>query len=1465
MWFGTWDGLNRYDGYTFKVFKNKPDDANSLSHNSVWAICEDKNGMLWIGTESGGLNRFDRAKLIFTTFRHIPDDPASISHNQIHAIFEGRDGFLWVGTHNGLNRFDTEKKQFTRYLHRPQDSQSLSHNTVQTVWEDRHGMLWVGTENGLNCLDRDTGSFRRYHHDADDSRSLSHDNVKAIVEDRTGTLWIGTENGLNRFDRKTASFVRYKNEPDNPFSLSHNEIFSIYEDHVGNLWLGTEGGGINIYVPEKQEFIRCRNDPDDRYSLSHDVVWSIFEDRFGSVWVGTYTGGLNKFCPEKEHFIHFKNNPSDINSLSHKNVWAIHEDDKEILWIGTDAGLNRFDRRQNLFEHFRHDPANPNSLSHDEVWCIYEDRTGLLWVGTYNGLNTFDRKLKIFTRYMIAGGKAANKVKSIHEDSSGALWIGTEDGLNRFDRDKRGFTTYRHDPGNPSSLSHNTIWTIYQGTGNRLWIGSEGGLNRFDPETEKFIVYQNAADDPTSLSNNWVLSIYEDQNGTLWVGTLGGLNRFNPDNKTFKRYGESDGLLNEVIYGILEDNRNNLWVSTNKGLSRFNPKAETFVNYTIQDGLQDNEFNVGAYHKTRNGELLFGGINGFNLFLPKTEKNRYPPEMVFTDFRIFYKPVQIGTNGYLTKSIAFTNEIGLSYKDRMISFEFAALHFASPEKNQYAYMMEGFDKNWIYSENRHFATYTNIPPGRYVFRVKGSNYDDLWNEQGVSLKIDIAPPLWKTWWAYLLYAITLLTIISRYVWSQKKKLERERIINEELRKADRLKDEFLANTSHELRTPLIGIIGLTESLIDGAAGTLGATVSSNLSMIVTSGKRLATLINDILDFSKLKNKELVIQCKSIDIRQIAEIVLTLSRPLIAGKPIDLKNRIPMECPPVNGDENRLQQILYNLVSNAIKFTESGSVEVSAQWTEHDGHPDHDIVFMVSDTGIGIPENKFDQIFESFEQVDATTSRTYGGTGLGLTITRQLIELHGGKIWVSSDVGKGTTFHFTLPVSDAAPEQVGTPAEIQSRLLEIREDKDPETMPARRTVSGEDEFQILAVDDEPVNLQVLYNQLTLQNYRVEQAKNGIEALQLLNMGRYDLVLLDVMMPRLSGYEVCQKIRETHSITTLPIIMLTAKNQVIDMVEGFESGANDYLTKPFSKTELNQRIKTHIELSKINMAYSRFVPAEFLRILDKQSIIEVKLGDQIEQEMSVMFSDIRSFTSLSEKMTPQENFNFINSYLSLMEPIIAEYSGFIDKYIGDAIMALFPTTPDNAISCSVAMLNALKDYNLDRQTKGSPPIRIGIGINTGMLMLGTVGGRARMDGTVISDAVNLASRIEGLTKQYGTPLLITEQTFLKLKDADEFFVRVIDRVQVKGKKEAVTVYEVFNADEPEIIDVKCAMKNDFDTAFSLFQNSEFEAAQQLFRRCLKENPDDRVASIYIERCEELKKAGSRWEGVMKMTSK
>lgn len=778
LWFGTEDGLNRYDGYEFKAYKIDPDDPYSITENWIHCLFVDSRGELWIGTWGGGLNYYDQAHDRFIHYQHDPANPHSISDNEVWAVAEDPLGQLWVGSDKGLNRLNRHDGQFTRYMTDDSTANRLSANPINTIAIDRMGTLWIGTDGGgLIQFDPLTETFQQYRNDPANSASLSHDKVWTILIDDDQHIWVGTDRALDRFDPDSETFSHFYHDPENPTSISDTYINSIVRDFAGKLWIGTDTGGLNRFDPETETFHRFRYDPMNPTSLGFDAVTSVYVDRSGILWIGTDGGGLSKYSPKK--FYHYKNDPSDPHSLNSNMVYTGLEDDQGRLWIGTSRGISVFDPQTGRFTRFEHDPLNPNGLSDAIVNSVCQDSRGRFWVGTATGgLNRFypdTQKFKSWQPDPDDPQSLAHKtVRVIREGAGGQLWLATRGGgLDRFDPERETFTHFQHDPDNPQSLSHNRLNALIVDQSGMLWVGtSGGGLNRFDPVTETFTPYTQDAANSKTLSDIYVISLLQARDGTLWAGTYnGGLNKMitTSNGVTFRHYIEKDGLPNNIIYGILEDHHANLWISTNHGLSRFDPVTETFKNFDARDGLQSNEFNTGSCFQRRNGEMIFGGINGITWFHPDSiVGNPIPPPVVLTGFNIFDKAVRF------EQTIWQLDRIDLSYKQNFFSFEFAVLDYHNPSKNQYAYMLVGLDPNWIHSGARRFASYTNVDGGDYVFRVKGSNNDGVWNEDGAAISIHIEPPFWqKLWFKVLEILVVIGLVIIGFIW-QHRRLERNK-------------------------------------------------------------------------------------------------------------------------------------------------------------------------------------------------------------------------------------------------------------------------------------------------------------------------------------------------------------------------------------------------------------------------------------------------------------------------------------------------------------------------------------------------------------------------------------------------------------------------------------------------------------------------------------------------------------------
>lgn len=764
MWFGTQNGLNKYDGYQFTVYRSDAFNPNTVSNDNAGNIYIDHDGIIWIGTWGGGLDRLNPRTGQFKNYSPDPQNPKSLGYDRVQTIFQDSRGAVWVGTAGaGLDKLDSKTGTFSHYRNNPNNPDSLSNDRIWKIDEDRQGNLWIATSEGLNKYNPQTDTFTRYFNDPNDPASLSHSLIRTLYIDRSGTLWVGTEKGLNKFDPATNTFQTYFHKPDDPASLSDDIINAIYEDSTDRFWIGTRSGGLDLMDRRTGAFRHYVNDPLDPGSLAYNDIRYITEDRSGILWIATRGGGVDRLAPTSGQFIHYAGVSGNLSVVANNEVRAIFEDDDGRLWLGNKgSGLNIFDPSTGQYMAYANNPNNPNSLSSNDVYAIYKDRQGIFWLGTSGGgLDSYNPANGTFTRYNHNPNDptslSSSDVNVIFEDSAGTLWIGTKGGgLDKFDRASGTFTVYKNNPNDPASLGNDDVYAIYEDSADRLWVGTYGGgLNQFDPVTGTFVRYEYNPENPNSLSDNNIYSIFQTGDDTMWIATAnGGLNQFNPQTgQTTAVYSQKDGLASDVVYSILSDKAGNLWLSTNKGLSKFIPSENRFVNYGVADGLKRVIYREGASFKGQDGALFFGGINGLTKFYPdKISENTHVPPVVLTGLSLFNQPLK------LNAPAETTNHIQLSYQDDVLSFDFAALDFVAPQRNQYAYKLEGFDDDWIYAGNRTFATYTNLDPGNYTFRVKGANNAGVWNEDGVSINVTITPPFWETWWFRTLAVFGILAI-----------------------------------------------------------------------------------------------------------------------------------------------------------------------------------------------------------------------------------------------------------------------------------------------------------------------------------------------------------------------------------------------------------------------------------------------------------------------------------------------------------------------------------------------------------------------------------------------------------------------------------------------------------------------------------------------------------------------------------
>ncbi len=768
LWIGTQDGLNRYDGYNFTIYKPDSTDPTSLSDRWITALAEDDEGYLWVGTRLGGLNRYNPLTGNFQRYPYSDEiSKDGISGSQITALYADKNG-IWIGTENGLNLLNPTTSTVTNYRS-SESTTTLSSSLISAIFKDSHGTLWVGTSNaGVNIFDEKNHSFRAYRYDEEDDSSLSNNRVRSIAEDRNGQIWIATGKGLNRFDAERKTFTRFLASSEDPYSISDNVINTLYLDRSGGLWIGTNNG-LDRYDEQLKKFVHHQYQPSINNSLSNNMVGAIYEDRSNVIWVGTAGGGLNKYNRQQDKFAYFRSIPDQVNGLSNNFVYPIIEDKNGFIWIGTDdGGLNRFDPLTDQFVTYKHNPNDEKSLMDSAIISLKVARDGTLWIGTYMGIGRFESETQTFRHYHIQTANATTlSIYSIYEDVGHTLWLGTSRGLYTFDPATEVFTLFSFAEDQPAAFREDKIMAITQDSNGNLWLGTfDSGLFKLNKERTSVIHYKNVLDELTSLSNNSVMVIYQDTNAALWIGTAGGgLNRYNVEDETFTRFTEKNGLPNDVIYGILEDEDENLWISTNFGLSRFNIATQAFRNFTASDGLQSNEFNQNAFAKSRNGFLYFGGINGFNVFKPSEIRNDPAlPPVVLTGISSQEGLSLLGED----QTSEYLQEVTITWPQNSFEFEFAAFAFQQPNKNQYSYMLEGFDATWNQVNTKRVGRYTNLPGGTYTLRLRGANSDGIWNQKGQSILVTVVPPFWQTWWFRTLMLFGLgITIAGGLRWRVK--------------------------------------------------------------------------------------------------------------------------------------------------------------------------------------------------------------------------------------------------------------------------------------------------------------------------------------------------------------------------------------------------------------------------------------------------------------------------------------------------------------------------------------------------------------------------------------------------------------------------------------------------------------------------------------------------------------------------
>lgn len=1211
MWFGTNEGLNKFDGYNISVFRHVPDDTTSLLENLVKCMVVDPDNNIWLGFIRKGFSIYDPGKESFRNFRYYNDkstfsltyalyndvkgyvwtgssdtlfciDPnmhqimgywkhhESPKENTILCIYEDSFGNMWVGTsHDGLYLFDRENERFIPFRNEPGDPTSISGNYIETVYQDKSGNLWIGTHNnGLNFYNHSDSSFTHLIVDKNQERSKR---VRAIKEDKFGNFWIGTRAGLYLKDKTSNVFYRYAHQ-DHEFSrLTDNSIMTLYIDANDVMWVGTHSGGINYVDLNQKKITHFYADKQNPLFLSGSVVQAFMEDEKGNLWIGTEAGGLNYFDKEKGTFSYYMHHPVGRNSLSINNVKALAMDDKNNLWIGTyQGGLDYFNSKSEVFTHHTHDPANPYSLMHNNIYCLLLDSKNNLWIGTDIGLD---------------------------------LKYSKSDRFKHFDKrlgEEYGFITDR-------------IHVIFEDSKNNIWFGSfNNGLFKMENNINIINAYHS------DIFNGTIETIYEDTKGNLWIGAWNGLFCIQKDNDTIIQHTGNEGILLPTVCGILEDESENLWISTfSSGLIKFvdaviNPREPNFRKYDNQDGIQSRQFNYNAYYKTKSGEMLFGGINGFNSFFPEEIRdNPYKPTVVITGLKIDNNEVPIGkvlmNRVILENSITTSDKIILTYKANNISFEFAALHYAQPFKNQYAYMLEGFDKRWNYTTaSKRFANYTNLPGKDYVLKVKASNNDGVWNEIPTELKIRVIPPFWRKSWfivsmiiltigiLYLLYKMRIYSINQQRIRLKESVAQRtaelseanilleekqeeimmqneelanhrnnlEQLVEErtiELEKAkqkaegsDKLKSAFLTNMSHEIRTPMNAIVGFSNLLLEDPDKE---EIDEYVKIINNNCDSLMVLINDILDISLIEADQLKINPAPFNANAVLKELESIYK--IKNKPNVNFFLVQPEKDPliILTDQYRFRQVLDNLLSNAFKYTEEGKIKFGYDLKGEN------IVFYVSDSGIGINENDSDRIFNYFQKLENNATKLYRGAGIGLSISKKIVELLGGKIWLKSEPEKGSTFYFSIPIPFDEQNIIVRP--VQRKEVSIHQFPD---------------VHVIIAEDDPTNFALLERILKPLKVKITWFKDGREVVEFFRSNhdiKKSMIIMDIKLPVINGIDAFHAIRKINR--NIPIVAVTAYASDNAKMDILQHGFTDYISKPVLPSYLVDKLVNVIQMS------------------------------------------------------------------------------------------------------------------------------------------------------------------------------------------------------------------------------------------------------------------------------------------------
>ncbi|MDO5971758.1 two-component regulator propeller domain-containing protein [Flavivirga aquimarina] len=1206
LWFGTIDGINKYNGYEFEIYRSVLNDTTSISNNRINTIEEDKEGNLWIGT-SNGLNFFNKKTNSFVRVNLYKQ--ISLSNNPRKIIndlfYDEDDNTLWVATKNGIIKIiledvyqNIENLKFSYYTNDESDLHSLDNNSVNVILKDKDNVIWLGTGGQyLNRYNSKQDNFERVYIASKKPYELNHI-PKMVFNDSDNDFWIGNDlSNLILWNKEEDSF-RHMSFIDYTVSIR-----DLYQDKNGLIWASTDGEGLFLLDKNENKILQhITNNLTDDFSLPNNKPSKIFEDKDGIFWIGSYDKGVSKLDLSQNSFGHYYYQPDNPNGLSEKIVQSVLQDSKERIWLSTyDGGLNLFDEKNNSFQHYSYSPNNPNSLSSNKILYTFETHDGNIWVCTLDGgLNKFNPETTKVERFLhderdsLSIGQ--NSVWSGVEDSKNRLWLGLRtEGLNLFDPTTKKFYNYKNTSVKENSLVSNFVFFLFIDSKNRLLVGTSLGLNYVDLDNIKDFIPEEIdflEVNEKGIEGNNINHIIEDHLGNIWIGTDSGIYKLDEDLNLVKSYSSQNGLPNNLVVGIKEDVNNNFWVTTRSGLSMLNPKTHQFKNFNIHDGLQGTEYQSKSIEKTKNGRIIVGGINGFNIFSPSDISLKTPTVLTprITAFKLYNKNVIVGdtinNRVLLKKPIQETKELKLKYKENYISFEFLALYFENQEQVQYAYKMYGLDEEFVNIGTGRDVNYSNLLPGDYTFEVKASTSGEWEDAQTSKINFEIMSPPWKTWWAYMLYFIVgsgVFFIIARY-YTQKVQEKQEHEL-------DQMKLQFFVNVSHEFRTPLTLILNPVDKILS-SFNYDSETIKESALSIQRSSRRLLHLVDQLLDYRKMDAGMAPLQLEKGDIITFSKDIFSLFKGLAAKKEIDYRFNTAFKSINSLFDFDKVEKIITNLISNAIKYTNSGGkITVSINKISQKKSKSSFLFFkkeklgdfveiIIKDTGIGLNKEQIKNIFYRFYNVDITKT----GTGIGLNFTKAIVEMHGGEIFVESQHLKGSKFIVRLPLNiKAEPDIVenvknefliNSMKSVEYEMLTSNNELTTVSESKNSKESNKKKPTILLVEDNK-ELRIHIKNDLKYNYIVKEAVNGEEGLKMVKKYYPDIVVSDVMMPAMDGFEMCKLIKTELETCHIPVILLTARTLEEDRVEGYENGADGYLSKPFVMSVLMARIDNLLE--------------------------------------------------------------------------------------------------------------------------------------------------------------------------------------------------------------------------------------------------------------------------------------------------